>query len=111
VARVTPTSFPGPERFRPHIGSDFTIDDRGQRVVLRLAHVADGGFANGMHQFSLIFHGPADRVLPGAIHALSHPSIGTLDIFLTPVVGSNASRTVYQACFSQPTSSAPESGK
>jgi len=111
VARVTPTSFPGPERFRPHIGSDFTIDDRGQRVVLRLADVADGGVANGVHQFSLIFHGPADRVLPDAIHALSHPSFGTLDIFLTPVVGSNAARTLYQACFSRPAGFVPESVK
>ena len=108
---MTPASFADPERFRPHIGGDFTIDDRGQRVVLRLADVADGGVANGMHQFSLIFHGPADRVLPDAIHALSHPSFGTLDIFLTPVVGSNASRTVYQACFSQPAGFVPDSGK
>jgi len=62
-------------------------------------------------RFALIFHGPADRVLPDAIHALSHPSFGMLDIFLTPVVGSNASRTVYQACFSQPAGFVPDSGK
>ena len=108
---MTPTSFPGPERFRPHIGSDFTIDDRGERVVLRLADVADGGVSTGVHQFSLIFHGPADHVLPDAIHALSHPSLGTLDIFLTPVVGSDASRILYQACVSRPAAFVPENGK
>lgn len=99
---MTSTPLPGPETFRPHIGSDFAIDDGGQSVVLRLADVADAGVSNGMHQFSLMFHGPGDRVLPGAMHVLSHPSLGTLDIFLSPIVGSNPARTLYQACFSRP---------
>ncbi len=99
---MTSTSLPGPETFRPHIGSDFTIDDRGQPVVLRLTDVADSGVSNGMHQFSLLFHGPGDRVLPGAMHLLSHQALGRLDLFLSPIVGSNSTRTVYQACFSRP---------
>lgn len=101
---MTSISFPGPETFRSHIGSDFTIDDRGAPVVLRLADVTDGGVSNGMHQFSLMFHGPGDRVLPGAMHALSHASLGTLDLFISPIVGSNAERIIYQACFSRPVS-------
>jgi hypothetical protein len=102
VARVTASHLPSPETFRPHLGSDFTIDDPHDRVVLRLADVVDDGVSNGMQQFSLIFHGPPDRVLPDAIHTFAHPSLGTLDLFIVPVVGSNASRTLYQACFSRP---------
>ncbi len=99
---MTSPHVPGPETFRSHIGSDFTVNDAGDRVVLRLVHVADGCVSNGMHQFSLIFHGPPDRVLSDAIHTFSHSSLGTLDLFIVPVVGSNASRTIYEACFSVP---------
>jgi len=99
---VTSTPQAGPETFRPHVGSDFRIVDREPLLVLRLADVADGGLSNGMEQFSLFFHGPADRFLPDAIYEMSHPSLGTLEIFIAAVVGSNETRIVYQACFSRP---------
>lgn len=108
---MTLAPMPGPEAFQPHIGSDFTIGDREPEVVLRLADVADAGGSNGMQQFSLFFHGPADRVLADATYALSHPALGTLAIFIAPVVGSNATRVVYQACFSRPAALAREDRK
>jgi hypothetical protein len=91
-----------PAAARPHIGTDFTVQEGDRTVTLRLAEVADQGVSNGMRQFSLFFHGPADVVLPQSIHTLVHPSLGPLEIFIVPVVGSNAVRTVYQACFSAP---------
>jgi hypothetical protein len=105
---VTPIPLPGPETFQPHVGSEFTITDRQPPLVLRLADVADAGVSNGMQQFSLFFHGPSDHVLHDAIYSLSHPAFGTLAIFIAPVVGSNATRTVYQACFSRPAPSPRE---
>jgi len=132
VAGVTHAAFPGPEAFRPYIGSDFSIEEgalrtigegahrtveegaqqtvgeRAQHTVLTLAEVSDSGVSNGMHQYSLLFHGPADRILPERIHTLRHPSLGTLEIFIVPVVGSNALRTIYQACFSRPADSVHE---
>lgn len=105
---MTGSALPGPEAFRPHIGTDFTIEEGAQQAVLRLAEVSDSGVSNGMHQFSLFFHGPADRILPERIHALRHPSLGILEIFIAPVVGSNDRRTVYQACFSRPADSVHE---
>ena len=91
-----------PAIFREHIGTLFTVKDGEEAVALRLAEVADHGISNGMRQFSLFFHGPGDRILPERIHALAHDTLGTLEIFIVPILGSNASRAVYEACFSSP---------
>jgi len=99
---VTEMPPPGPESFRPHVGSEFAVDHRGEPILLRLADVVDRGTASGMHQLVLLFHGPAGSVLPDAIYALQHPALGTLEIFIAPIVGSDSVRTVYQACFSRP---------
>jgi len=104
---MTASGLPDPETFRPHIGAGFTIDAGGQPVVLTLVNVVDEGVSNGMHQFSLFFHGPGDQVLPDRIYTLTNPSFGAIEIFITPIVGSNQARTVYQACFSQPAGGAP----
>jgi len=89
-----------PALFARHIGSEFTVDTAGGPVRLQLAEVKDDGVARGVHQFSLFFHGPADRLLAGQIHAFAHPELGDHDIFIAPVEGSSATRIVYQACFS-----------
>jgi len=94
LARVTPATF------QPHVGSDFTVEVAEQRVALRLSEVVDDGIAHGLHQFSLLFHGPADHVLPASIHRFVHDALGVIEIFVVPVVGSTAERIVYQACFS-----------
>jgi hypothetical protein len=97
---------PDPTIYRPHIGTDFTIDAGDGRVALRLATVVDDGSVNGMRQFSLMFHGPGDRVLADGIYTMHHPTLGALEIFIVPVVGTTAARAIYQACFS-----APEAGR
>jgi hypothetical protein len=91
-----------PATARQHVGSDFSVRDRDRTVTLRLVDVADQGVSNGMRQFSLFFHGPPDCVLAQSIYTFVHPELGALDIFIAPVVGSNAARIVYQACFSAP---------
>lgn len=99
---VTGMAQPGPDAFRAHVGSDFAIDCRGTTILLRLAEVVDHGTANGTQQYALLFHGPAAPVLPDAIYAVEHRVLGTIEIFIAPIVGSNAARIVYQACFSRP---------
>jgi len=93
---------PDPTTYRPHIGTDFTIDAGDRRMMLRLADVVDDGSRNGMRQFSLLFHGPGDRVLADGIYTMQHPALGSLDIFIVPIVGTTAARAIYQACFSAP---------
>jgi hypothetical protein len=90
------------EAFREHLDTVFQVDDASGPIQLRLVEVADEGVAQGIRQFSLFFHGPADRLLPQNTYAFSHDALGSLALFIVPVVGSNRERIVYQACFSLP---------
>jgi hypothetical protein len=60
-------------------------------------------------RFSLIFHGPPDRLLPQKLYSLRHDTMGELQLFLVPVgekaegVGENRRRVGYryQAVFNR----------
>lgn len=41
------------------------------------------------------------------MYAFHHDTLGSLMLFIVPVVGSNAERIVYQACFSGPIQAQP----
>jgi hypothetical protein len=49
-------------------------------------------------QFSLVFHGPAEPVLPQAIYGVDHEELGHLDLFLVPI-GAAAGAMRYEAAF------------
>jgi hypothetical protein len=89
-----------PETFREQLETIFQVDDASGTIPLRLVEVTDEGVARGIRQFSLFFHGPADRLLPQDTYSFRHEALGTLPLFIVPVVGSNRERIVYQACFS-----------
>lgn len=91
--------------FRAHVDTTFMADPGARGIPLRLAEVGDERVSGGMEQFSLFFHGPADRLLPQGTHALEHTALGLLALFLVPVAGSNHERIIYQACFSRPAAS------
>jgi hypothetical protein len=92
----------GPDAFREQLETVFRVDNPAGAVPLRLTEVDVAPESGGMLQFSLFFHGPADRFLPQGTYALDHDAMGTLALFIVPVVGSNRERIVYQACFSCP---------
>jgi hypothetical protein len=48
--------------------------------------------------FSLILRGPPSPMVPQAIYALRHPSLGVIELFLVPV-GQDATATRYEATF------------
>lgn len=48
--------------------------------------------------FSVIFLGPADRMMPQHIYRLQHPQLGEMDLFLVPV-GKQQSGYEYEAVF------------
>ena len=94
------TAINDPETFRQHLDTNFVFDDPSGPLLLRLVEVEDNGVTHGVRQFSLFFHGPADRILPPNTFSFRHESLGQIDLFLGPVVGSNQERILYQACFS-----------
>jgi hypothetical protein len=36
-------------------------------------------------QFSVVFSGPAEPILPQAIYGLEHPKLGAFELFLVPI--------------------------
>jgi hypothetical protein len=87
--------------FRPLLGSEWvlTAPDGGEvgvSVPLVLDDVDDGEGRG--RPFVLTFSGPADTVVPQGIWRLSHPSAGSLDLFLGPVAVSGV-RAEYAAVF------------
>lgn len=92
--------------FAPHLDTIFQVVFSDGRVDLRLAEVAelpratadaDNGPARG--PFSLLFvHEQATFYLPQRIYSLSHPALGTLDLFIVPL-GPDARGMRYQAIF------------
>ena len=91
--------------FLPQEGSEFTVDiGDGGPLVLRLMEVVRFPLqpnAPRTEPFSLLFVGPADPVLPQRIHALDHPVMGPLEIFLVALgpVGRDDARMRYEAAF------------
>ena len=96
-----------PETFRAHAGTMFDVEVDADRVPLRLADVSDGRSGRGILRFSILFHGPPDRLIPQGMYLFRHSALGAMMLFIVPVVGSNAERIVYEACFSRPVSPAP----
>ena len=94
-----------PATFREHLDTIFQLEDASGPIQLRLVDVTDGGVARDVRQFSLFFHGPSDRLLPQNTYSFQHEALGSLALFIVPIVGSNRERIVYQACFSVAVSS------
>jgi len=90
-----------PAEYREQIGTIFSVEHADGAVPLRLADVSADHISNGFLQFSLYFHGPPNRLLPQHIYSFHHDDLGALALFIVPIVGSNAERIVYEACFSR----------
>lgn len=96
-----------PETFRAHVGTMFDVDVDADRVPLRLDEVSDGRSGRGILRFSILFHGPPDRLIPQGMYLFHHDTLGAMMLFIVPVVGSNAERILYEAVFTRPTPPAP----
>ena len=90
------------DRFQPLLGESFEISGGGSTVQATLVEVADLREAQGAglrsRQFSLVWRGPCEPVLPQQIHRVTHAAIGSLDLFLVPI-GPDAGGMRYEAVF------------
>ena len=95
------------EWFSSQIDKTFDVDpgDGGSSVPLTLVEVTEGQTGTRFRRFSVLFHGPADRALGQGTYTFGHATLDSFAIFIVPVVGSNAERILYEACFSQPVES------
>jgi hypothetical protein len=78
-------------RFKVH------VDARGP-LELELAEVNERTTSPQIELFTLIFRGPVTPRLMQQTHQLEHGTLGTFDIFLTPV-GLDGNGTLYEAVF------------
>jgi len=84
-----PSPLPGLDAFIPLVGSTFTVV--GQAGQPRLSLTLAKAEALKHHQpgltekFSLRFTPPAGHRIEEQIYALAHPSLGRLELFLSPV--------------------------
>src|ERR1700722_380591 len=92
---------PASVAYREQLGTIFSVDQPGP-IELQLTEVTDERVSGGIRQFSLFFHGPADRLLPQGTYSFRHAALGSVMLIIVPVIGSNAERIVYQACFNVP---------
>lgn len=90
-----------PATFHPLRNSAFRIAAGGKEVQLVLAQVNElheGHDASYRRQFSLLFHGPPTPVWPQRTYQVSHPELGTFDLFLVPL-GPEGEAMRYEAVF------------
>lgn len=73
-------------------GTSFTVETGARPVVLKLKTVADVAGAASRRAlvgsddaFALTFSGPVDAALDSGIHTLNHPSLGSFELFSSPV--------------------------
>jgi hypothetical protein len=85
--------------FSSRLGAVFDTQTSAGVLPLKLVKVdraGDSGRADGA--FSLLFAAPAGPWLPQAIYPLTHPALGTMEIFLVPI-GPLQGGNGYQATF------------
>jgi hypothetical protein len=88
------------------VGQGFDVAaGEGSSLSLELVQATEGGEVGGpgpegqlRQQFSLIFRGPADRMLPQGTYRLGHPRLGEIEIFLVPL-GPDPEGMRYEAAF------------
>jgi hypothetical protein len=87
--------------FQPLVGSRFvaTLSD-GRTFDFELKEAREGQSNERVHQFALMFRGPAAPQLPQQIVNLSNPEVGDMDIFIVPI-SADASCVMYEAVFSR----------
>ena len=72
--------------FEPIKGGDFILAAPNGELALKLAEVRRLGTAlREGGAFSLLFVTPPGPILPQAIYPISHPALGTLELFIVPL--------------------------
>ena len=88
--------------FEPLLGEVFRIDSREHSVEATLVEASNLREAQGAgrrsRQFSLVWRGPPGAVLPQQIYAVTHPTLGTMELFLV-TIGPDAGGMRYEAVF------------
>lgn len=94
------------EHFAPLVGQDVAVDAGALgALTMRLEEATAGTQPGGRGpdgqermQFSLVFRGPAEPMLPQGTYAVTHEAVGEQHLFLVPL-GRDAEGVRYEAAF------------
>lgn len=85
--------------FSPRVGEEFRLHrDEGEAIPTRLVEATAAGPGVHRDQFSLVFRGPPDMVLPQQIYRIDHDEMGSFELFLVPI-GPDSEGMRYEAVF------------
>ena len=83
--------------FLPHVGTEFASEIVALNLIEASALRSGQSHPEARPPFRLLFRGPAP-MLPQGIHALAHPALGQLALFIVPIAGNEGGFT-YEAIF------------
>lgn len=72
----------------------------GDQIELTLQQVSELGSCPGHETFSIILHGPAEKMLQQGIYAFEHDRLGLQEIFIVPIAR-NEQGISYEAIFNR----------
>jgi hypothetical protein len=81
--------------FADRLGETFRVGDDPDVLEMELVE-ATAGIAG--RQFSIVFRGPPEPVLPQRIYPFGHEELGSFELFIVPI-GPDDSGMQYQAVF------------
>jgi len=90
--------------FAGHLNSTFRVRHE-PTTELELVEVFDGS-THGHVNFSLLFRGPLQPLLPQQIYPVEHAALGSFDLFIVPIQR-DAQGLKYQAVFNRVIETAP----
>lgn len=87
------------EDFAPYVGRRFSFE--GQPATLRLATIDVKPIASAADRapFILVFHGPADVVMPEGLHRAHIEDGPVTELYVMPIHTAGRDRQDYQAVF------------
>lgn len=88
--------------FEPHVNSTFVVrHESGTEHQLKLVKVEENTKSPDVEQFSLVFTGTRDQLLPQGNYEFEHPKMGKLTLFVVPVAGTDLTVHRYQVVFAR----------
>ena len=85
--------------FTEHLNSTFRLQHGTATSELQLLEVSDGS-TDGHVNFTLLFRGPLQPLLPQQIYPMEHDRLGRFDLFIVPV-RRDAQGLYYEAVFNR----------
>ena len=93
--------------FSECLHTPFQVEIPGaEPLTIELFAVEEKNYSPQLEQFSIMFHGPANRFLPQATYPVEHAKLGKFLLFLVPV-GPDEHGMCYQAVFNRRRAQAP----